>query len=148
MKELVVASRDDDSRDDNGNTELFLRYASRDVFYLSAGERDTKQLGDQICPEDGYQGPLRRERFYASLQFRGEEILRNFHGKDAMEDEGKEELIIGETSHSDGGFCARHLKGEKRQVHDRTVVKNDGYDHALIFQSAEGREGMFSDPSL
>ena len=101
-----MASRDDDSRDDNGNTELFLRYASRDVFYLSAGERDTKQLGDQICPEGGYQGPLRRERFYALLQFRGEEILRNFHRKDAMGDEGKEELIIGETSHSDGGFCA------------------------------------------
>ena len=36
------------------------------------------------------------------------------------------------------GFSAT----EKRQVHDRTVVKNDGYDHALIFQSAEGREGI------
>ena len=146
-----MASRDDDSRDDNGNTELFLQYASREVFYLSAGERDTKQLGDQICPEDGYQGPLRRERrerFHASLQVHGEDILRSCHRKDVMGDEGKEELIIGKTSHSDGGFFAQHLKGEKRQVHDRTIVKNVGHDHALIFQSAECRESIFSDPSL
>jgi len=151
VEELVVTSRDDDSCDDNGTTELFLRYASRDVFYLLAGERDTKKLGDQICPEDGYQGPSKRERserFYASLQVRGEEILRNCHRKDVMGDEGKEELITGETSHADGGFFARHLKSKKMQVYDRTVVKNVGHDHALIFQSAEDQEGMFSDPSL
>ena len=86
--------------------------------------------------------------FYASLQVRGEDIPRNCRRKDVMGDEGKEELIIGETSHSEGGFCARHFEGEKMQVHDSTVMKNVDHDHELIFQRAEAREGMFSDPSL
>ena len=34
VEEHKVASRDDDSRNNNGNIELFLRYVSRDVFYL------------------------------------------------------------------------------------------------------------------
>ena len=91
-EELVVVSRDDDSCDDNVNTELFLQYSSRYVFYLSAGEQDTKQLRDQICPEDGYQGPSRREqseRFHALLQVCGEGILHNCHRKDVMGDKGK-----------------------------------------------------------
>ena len=141
-----MVSKDDDSCVDNGNTELFLRYASQEVLYLLE-EQDKKQLRDQICHEDGYQRSSRREwsgQFYALFQVRGEEI----HGKDVMGDRGKEELIIGKTGHSKVGFCAQHFNGEKRQVHNCTVMKNVGHDHTLIFQSAEGQEGVFSGPSL
>ena len=80
VDKLVVVRKDDDSGDDNGIMDLFLRYAYRDVLYTS-GERDTKQLGDQICHQDGYQGPSR--------QVRCEEILCNCHRKDVMRDKGK-----------------------------------------------------------
>ena len=123
------------------NSELFSQYATRDVVYLS-GERDTKQLGNQICDEDGYQGPSRRERserFYASLQVRGDEILNS-----CQENTKKEELVV-ERNQATEGFCAQHLKSDDElQVHDRIVVRNVGHDHALIFQSREGRKGMFS----
>ena len=60
---------------DGDEDEAFCRYALRDVVYLS-GERDVGRLGDQICDEDGYQGPSRRERserFFAGLQAGGTE---------------------------------------------------------------------------
>ncbi|KAL7535705.1 hypothetical protein ACHAXR_006677 [Thalassiosira sp. AJA248-18] len=159
-----------DDDDVNNTDDLFCRYASRDIVYLS-GQRDTKQLGNQICDEDGYQGPSRRERserFYASLQIRGDEIrsscLRSRHQRDGDVDavmggvEGGEErggkngnssrLFVAEMSRAKGGFCSRHMKDENVQVHGRIVVKNVGHDHALIFQSKEGREGMFSDSSF
>jgi len=141
--------------DDNvhDNTDLFCRYASRDILYLS-GERDTKQLGNQICDEDGYQGPSRRERserFYASLQVRGDEILSSTRRRDVLlEEEGNEE-VVAEMSRAKGGFCARHkshFEDERMQVHKRILVNNVGHDHALIFQSAEGRAGMLSDPKF
>jgi len=157
--------RDDgeDDRDDGNNLDaknadevLFLRYASRDVVYLS-GERDTKALGNQLCHEDGYQGPSRRERserFYASLQVRGEEALescrsrRDDDGDDDDATVGKggkvEDLVVGEGSGYEGGFCARQGEDGAMRVHGRIVVKDVGHDHALIFQSAEGQEGMFS----
>ena len=105
--------------DQSDNTELFCRYASRDIVYLS-GQRDIETLGSQICgrgKEDGYQGPSRRERserFFAALQFRGEEVE----------------------------FCGRS-DGGNSQVHDRHVVKLVGHDHGLIFQSPEGIHAMF-----
>jgi len=105
--------------DQGDNSELFCRYASRDIVYLS-GQRDIETLGSQICgqgKEDGYQGPSRRERserFFASLQLRGREVE----------------------------FCGRS-GGETTQVHDRHVVKNVGHDHGLIFQSPEGVQAMF-----
>jgi len=112
----------------NDNTSLFCRYASRDVVYLS-GQRDIKQLGNQICDEDGYQGPSRRERserFYASLQVQGGEVLSSCQGSSGTP------------------------PPDKVQVHDRIVVQDVGHDHALIFQSKEGKKGMFSssDPAL
>ena len=61
--------------EDGGEDEAFCRYALRDVVYLS-GERDVGRLGDQICDEDGHQGPSRRERserFFAGLQAGGTE---------------------------------------------------------------------------
>lgn len=102
--------------DHGDNSDLFCRYASRDIVYLS-GQRDVETLGSQICGkgrEDGYQGPSRRERserFFAALQLRGGEVE----------------------------FCRR----ETKQVHDRHVVKNVGHDHALIFQSPEGIQAIF-----
>mmetsp|Transcript_32356 Transcript_32356/g.59343 ORF Transcript_32356/g.59343 Transcript_32356/m.59343 type:complete len:479 (+) Transcript_32356:1852-3288(+) len=149
---------DGDDRDDGNNLDaknaddvLFLRYASRDVVYLS-GERDTKTLGNQLCDEDGYQGPSRRERserFYASLQVLGEEALESCrsHREDDDDDAmvGKvEDLVVGEGNQSKGGFCARQGEDGATQIHERIVVKDVGHDHALIFQSAEGQEGMFS----
>jgi len=126
----------------------------------------TKHLGNQICDEDGYQGPSRRERserFFASLQVRGDDILRSSFSSsrggtrgDASkeEEQGSEsdvESFVAEMSRAKGGFCARRHDavenddGEKKvQVHDRIVVKHVGHDHALIFQSEEGRDGMFS----
>jgi len=117
---------DDASDSDDDNTSLFCRYASRDVVYLS-GQRDIKQLGNQICDEDGYQGPSRRERserFYASLQVQGGEVLSSCQGSSDT------------------------LPPDKAQIHDRIVVQDVGHDHALIFQSKEGKKGMFSDPAL
>ena len=96
---------------------VYCRYASRDVVYLS-GEEDTAKLGDQICHEDGYQGPTRRERserFYAALQ----ELARH-------------------------GACGEEDEDEDLRVHRRLVVRDVPHDHALMFQSEEGREGMFS----
>ena len=104
--------------DHGDNSELFCRYSSRDISYLS-GQRDIEKLGSQICheKEDGYQGPSRRERserFFASLQARAKEVE----------------------------FCGRS-DGETAQIHDRKLVKNVGHDHALIFQSPEGIQAMF-----
>lgn len=130
---------------DEDNSNLFCRYANRDVVYLS-GFRDTKKLGNQICNEDGYQGPsrsLRSERFYASLQVRGEEIVSSCRGVTK-----NEALIGGEMSKVKEGFCARHLDDDDVKVHDRIIVSNVGHDHALIFQSKEGKKGMFSEPSF
>ena len=56
-----------------------------------------------------------------------------FVKNDVMGDEEKEGQIIVKTGHFDGGFCARHFEGEKRQVHNCTVMKNVGHDHTLIF---------------
>ncbi|KAL9190021.1 hypothetical protein ACHAXT_007232 [Thalassiosira profunda] len=131
------------STDDGDNAHLFCRYASRDVVYLS-GQRDIKQLGNQICDEDGYQGPSRRERserFYASLQVRGEEIADNCRQHDAEEGRG----FLAERSRYEQSFCERNANEGDVQVHDRLVVRNVGHDHALIFQSEEGRKGMFGD---
>ncbi|KAL7473753.1 hypothetical protein ACHAXS_014224 [Conticribra weissflogii] len=105
-KKLMNESHD---RDIN---PVYQRYASRDVVYLS-GERDTEVLGPQICEDDGYQGPTRRqrsERFYASLQ------------------------ALWEHSRVDGN---------QSKVHDRILVENVGHDHALMFQSDEGLRGLF-----
>ncbi|KAL7435311.1 hypothetical protein ACHAXM_004593 [Skeletonema potamos] len=104
--------------DHGDNSELFCRYASRDIVYLS-GQRDVEKLGSQIChgKEDGYQGPSRRERserFFASLQVRGREL----------------------------DFCGR-VGGGATQVHARIVVENVGHDHGLIFQSPEGIRAIF-----
>ncbi len=105
--------------DHDDNSELFCRYASRDIVYLS-GQRDIETLGFQVCgtgKEDGYQGPSRRERserFFAALQLRGGEVE----------------------------FCGRD-RGETRHVHGRFIVKNVGHDHGLIFQSPEGIQAMF-----
>jgi hypothetical protein len=93
--------------------EAFCRYASRNVVYLS-GERDMENVGNQICNEDGYQGPTRRERserFYASLQVMGEEA----------------------------GYCGM----EEESVHERVVVKNVGHDHGLIYIMEEGQRVLF-----
>ena len=103
---------------DDVNDEIFCRYAVRDVVYLS-GERDVEKLGNQICHEDGYQGPTRRqrsERFYSSLQVIGKEA--GYCGRD---DDG-----------SDGG-----------KIHERVVVKNVGHDHALIYVMEEGQRVLF-----
>ncbi|KAL3784541.1 hypothetical protein ACHAWO_005050 [Cyclotella atomus] len=97
------------------DSEVFCRYASRDVVYLS-GERDVEKLGNQICNEDGYQGPTRKqrsERFYGSLQVLGKET----------------------------GYCGRDDGDEK--VHNRVVVKNVGHDHALIYDLDEGQRVLF-----
>jgi len=105
-RKLINDSHDKDVK------AVFQRYASRDVVYLS-GERDTEVLGPQICEDDGYQGPTRRERserFYASLQALWEEV---------------------------------NVNGDERQVHDRILVENVGHDHALMFQSEEGLRGLF-----
>ena len=102
-------------------------------------------MGNQICDEDGYQGPSRRERserFYASLQVRGDEILNSCRDEDGAKGE---ELVV-ERNQATERFCAQHLESDDElQVHDRLVVRNVGHDHALIFQSREGRKGMFSD---
>jgi hypothetical protein len=106
--------------DHGDNTELFCRYASRDIVYIS-GQRDFEKnsLGSHSCRKhtDGYQGPSRRERserFFASLQFRGREVE----------------------------FCGRSVGGTS-QVHDRQIVRDVGHDHALIFQSPECIQAMF-----
>eukprot|EP00573_Skeletonema_grethae_P001183 CAMPEP_0201691564 /NCGR_PEP_ID=MMETSP0578-20130828/4704_1 /ASSEMBLY_ACC=CAM_ASM_000663 /TAXON_ID=267565 /ORGANISM="Skeletonema grethea, Strain CCMP 1804" /LENGTH=597 /DNA_ID=CAMNT_0048176799 /DNA_START=22 /DNA_END=1815 /DNA_ORIENTATION=+ len=105
------------------SSELFCRYASRDVVYLS-GQRDVGTLGSQICDqgkEDGYQGPSRRERserFFEALQTQKGEV---------------------ETCGRNGGVSTN--------VHERHVVKNVGHDHGLIFQSPEGIHAMFGENS-
>ena len=104
--------------EDVTNTKVFCRYASRDIVYLS-GERDVEKLGDQICNEDGHQGPTRRQRskrFYSSLQVIGQEI----------------------------GYCRREegdLNGDT--IHERVVVYNVGHDHALMYISDEGQRVLF-----
>ena len=116
-----------------GDDEAFCRYALRDVVYLS-GERDVKRLGNQICDEDGYQGPSRRERserFFAGLQARGREVAERSGGDGGAE--------------GDGGHCGRMAKvmaGNGGAVHRRSVVRNVGHDHALIFQSEVGRREL------
>ena len=103
---------------DDVNDEVFCRYAARDVIYLS-GERDLEKLGNQICNEDGYQGPTRRqrsERFYSSLQVMGKEA----------------------------GYCGREEDGpDGEKIHERMVVKNVGHDHALIYVMEEGQKVLF-----
>jgi hypothetical protein len=106
--------------DHGDNTELFCRYASRDVIYLT-GQRDIEPLGAENRYKglhgDRFQGPTRRERserYFASLQARGRELE----------------------------FCGRIGEGAT-QVHDRRIVKNVAHDHALIFTSPEGIKAMF-----
>ena len=106
--------------DQSDNTELFCRYASRDVVYLT-GQRDIEPLGAenryQGLHGDRFQGTTRRERserFYASLQVRGRELE----------------------------FCGRIGEGAT-QIHDRRIVKDVAHDHALIFTSPEGIRAMF-----
>lgn len=102
--------------EDANDKEVFCRYAARDVTYLS-GERDVETLGNQICNEDGYQGPTRRqrsERFYASLQVIGKEA----------------------------GYCGQD-EDPSNKIHDRVLVKNVGHDHALIFLMEEGLRVLF-----
>mmetsp|Transcript_16770 Transcript_16770/g.27553 ORF Transcript_16770/g.27553 Transcript_16770/m.27553 type:complete len:576 (-) Transcript_16770:59-1786(-) len=102
------------------NSELFCRYASRDVVYLT-GQRDIEILSAENRYKglhgDRFQGPSRRERserFFASLQTRGKELE----------------------------FCGR-VGGEDTQVHDRNIVKDVAHDHALMFSSPEGILAMF-----
>ncbi|KAK1740080.1 hypothetical protein QTG54_009030 [Skeletonema marinoi] len=106
--------------DHGDNTELFCRYASRDVIYLT-GQRDIETLSAenryQGLHGDRFQGPSRRERserFFASLQVRGRELE----------------------------FCGR-IGGEATQVHERHIVKQVAHDHALMFSSPEGIQAMF-----
>jgi len=106
--------------DHGDNTELFCRYASRDVVYLT-GQRDIETLSAenryQGLHGDRFQGPSRRERserFFASLQVRGRELE----------------------------FCGR-IGGESTQVHERHIVKHVAHDHALMFSSPEGIQAMF-----
>lgn len=106
--------------DHGDNSELFCRYASRDVVYLT-GQRDVEILGAENRYKglhgDRFQGPSRRERserFFASLQARGREL----------------------------DFCGR-VGGEDMQVHDRSIVKDVAHDHALMFSSPEGIQAMF-----
>mmetsp|Transcript_9110 Transcript_9110/g.22221 ORF Transcript_9110/g.22221 Transcript_9110/m.22221 type:complete len:185 (-) Transcript_9110:179-733(-) len=118
--------------DDDG---LFCRYASRDVVYLS-GQRDVKHLGNQICDEDGYQGPSRRERserFFEALRVRGTEEVERGGGRS-----GCGGAVIVEDGDGD------NEEEEEVRVHRRFVVEDVGHDHALMFQSAEGLAGMFS----
>ena len=44
--------------------------------------------------------------FHASLQVHMEEIICKCLRQDVMGDKGKKEFTIGETSHSEGEFCA------------------------------------------
>ncbi|KAL7483085.1 hypothetical protein ACHAW6_008744 [Cyclotella cf. meneghiniana] len=100
---------------------VFCRYAARDVVYLS-GERDVEELGNQICNQDGYQGPTRlqrSERFYSSLQVIGKEL-------DYCRPDGNSQL-----------------EPETSRIHERVVVKNVGHDHALIYVAEEGQRVLF-----
>jgi len=110
--------------------EVFCRYASRDIVYLS-GERDRKHLGNQICDEDGYQGPSRRERserFFSSLQVQGFEVLNG---------------LSVSASLKGGGYCDMFMHADDPSlVHKRSLVRNVGHDHALVFQSKEGRDEL------
>jgi len=106
--------------DHGDNSELFCRYASRDVVYLT-GQRDIEPLAAENRYKglhgDRFQGPTRRERserYFASLQARGREL----------------------------DFCGRIGEGATK-VHDRHIVKNVAHDHALIFTSPEGIKSMF-----
>ena len=168
----LLAEEEDDQEEDiiDISTVLFTRYATRNLIYLS-GERDTKHLGNQICHEDGYQGPSRRERserFYQSLQLLGEEVWNMMclggddssddtlarHGEQVEREEGHLSVEEKGSSQATKKFCSRersnHDDGNgaedekyEMKVHDRSVVKNVGHDHALIFQSDEGREKIF-----
>ena len=99
------------------NNSLFCRYASRDVVYLS-GLRDVEQLGNQICNEDGYQGPTRRQRsvrFFSSLQ------------------------VIGREEN----FCRRDGESLEEHIQKLVSVRNVGHDHALIYVAEEGQRVLF-----
>ncbi|KAL3802511.1 hypothetical protein HJC23_012530 [Cyclotella cryptica] len=105
---------------------IFCRYASRDVVYLS-GERDVEELENQICNQDGYQGPTRKqrsERFYSSLQVIGKEV--DYCQHDELYPQAKLDVMP-----------------EASQVHERVVVKNVGHDHALIYVAEEGQRVLF-----
>jgi len=117
---------------------LFCRYASRDVVYL-AGENDTQIVEEQISCGDGYQGQMRRdrsERYYASLQHIGKEILSRQRQDVTM---GKDE----EWSRFITRFHSSHVDGEEIRIHRRLVVKDVGHEGGRMWKSDEGRIGMF-----
>ena len=104
--------------DHGDNSELFCRYASRDVVYIT-GQRDIEILSAENRYKgfhgDRFQGPSRRERserFFAALQARGKELE----------------------------FCGRVGGGD---THVRRIVKDVAHDHALMFASPEGIQAMF-----
>lgn len=115
---------------------LFCRYASRDVVYL-AGENDTQIVEEQISCGDGYQGQMRRdrsERYYASLQHIGKEILSRQRQDVTM---GKDE----EWSRFITRFHSSH--DHEIRIHRRLVVKEVGHEGGRMWKSDEGRMGMF-----
>lgn len=117
---------------------LFCRYANRDVVYL-AGENDTQIVEEQISCGDGYQGQMRRdrsERYYASLQLIGKEILSRRRQDVTM---GKDV----EWSRFMTRFHSTHTEGEEIRIHRRLVVKNVGHEGGRMWKSEEGRIGMF-----
>jgi hypothetical protein len=140
-----------DSGDGNDAEDaLFCRYAARDVVYLS-GERDTDMLQDQISNGDGYQGPSRGERcerYHASLQVRGNEVLsrdRRRRGDDVADEEedGRGPRMNNNArDRAKAGFRPAHAEGREVRVHRRIVVKGVGHNGGLMFQSEEGRTAM------
>ena len=137
--------------DGNDADALFRRYAARDVVYLS-GERDTDMLQDQISNGDGYQGPSRGERcerYHASLQVRGNEVLsrdRRRRGDDVAdeEDDGRgPRMNDNARDRAKAGFRPSLAEGWEVRVHRRIVVKGVGHNGGLMFQSEEGRTAMF-----
>ncbi|KAL3790639.1 hypothetical protein ACHAW5_004206 [Stephanodiscus triporus] len=129
----------------NNADTLFCRYAARNVIYLS-GERDTEKLEDQISKGDGYQGPTRRdrcERFYASLQVRGNEILRYRHREKMTDDDDEKGRINNSRNLAKERFHSKHTEGQEMRVHRHIIVKSVGHNGALMFQSKEGLMAMF-----
>ena len=134
----TVKQSDCDSSVTTVEEALFCRYASRDVVYL-AGENDTQIVEEQISCGDGYQGQMRRdrsERYYASLQHIGKEILSRQRQDVTM---GKDE----EWSRFITRFHSTHTEGEGLRIHRRLVVKDVGHEGGRMWKSDEGRMGMF-----
>ena len=135
----------DDGNENHDADALFCRYAMRNVTYLS-GENDTKTLEDQISNGDGYQGPTRRERcerYYASLQVRGNDILRDRRRGGITDEEGHGTDRINKTSsRAKKKFHSSHAEGREMRVHRLIMVKDVGHNGALMFQSNECRIAM------